>query len=339
MKTWFLLLGLVVSESISDNETFEAESHSPVAPCNPLTNPLCVATNLALAGKMTETFGTVLPHFDVYMPRCVAYVPGGVRMGIAQRFDNPILALKRYILFGKISARVKAAPGRGVITLMYLQSDDLDEVDVELFGGAPHHFQSNFFIKGNVSNHERGRYHTFRRNQDEHFYEVEWTPDFILWLVDHEVVRKVHYNNGHGFPRLPMRLIFSLWAGGDELNDVGTVEWAGGSTNYAAVPFYMYVSEVSVEDYSRGSVYRYAHNESLRAQNGRIYSKRDLESDIDDVLIGNETLSESPNESLKKSPTMSRVASPGRAPNITAPHETSGASRLTPWFSRLIFAI
>lgn len=55
-----------------------------------------------------------------------------------------------------------------------------------------------------------------------------------------------------------MNLRLGIWAGGDsEANSNGTIEWAGGVTDYSKGPFTMIVESVYVEDYSSGSSYSY----------------------------------------------------------------------------------
>ena len=48
-------------------------------------------------------------------------------------------------MYGKVEAEIKGAAGKGIISSFYLQSDDLDEIDVvEIFGSDPYEFQTNF---------------------------------------------------------------------------------------------------------------------------------------------------------------------------------------------------
>jgi hypothetical protein len=41
----------------------------------------------------------------------------------------PTLVSKQYIFFGRVDVELKAAPGKGIVTSVVLQSDDLDEID------------------------------------------------------------------------------------------------------------------------------------------------------------------------------------------------------------------
>jgi len=76
-----------------------------------------------------------------------------------------------------------------------------------------------------------------------------------------------------------MRIKVGVWAGGDSSNAPGTIQWAGGVTNYAAGPFSMYVKSISVTDYSTGSQYQYSDRsgtwESIQAVGGKVNGTSD----------------------------------------------------------------
>jgi hypothetical protein len=54
-----------------------------------------------------------------------------------------------------------------------------------------------------------------------------------------------------------MTLRLGNWAGGDKTQPQGTIDWAGGPTDYSKGPFTMSVKSVRVEDYSSGKEYTY----------------------------------------------------------------------------------
>lgn len=165
----------------------------------------------------------------------------------------------------------------GIISSFYLQSDDLDEIDVvEIFGSDPYEFQTNFFIKGNVSNYDRGKYHQMHPSplSGFHKYGLEWTPDLITWFLDDKPVRMLGRKNRHGMPCSPMFLKFSLWSA-DE-NDEGTIAWAGGVASFSEAPFSMHVKNLHIQDYSTGLSYNYGRLRNgkwldLSSEGGKIY--------------------------------------------------------------------
>lgn len=184
----------------------------------------------------------------------------GMLMTMKKRGDNPTIQLDFYILFGRVEVVLKAAKGTGIISLFYLQLDDLDEIDIELFGGDSYEFQSNYFSKGNTKTYDRGQYHpTLPLPVDNfHTYTIDWTPDALTWSLDGNVVRTLPSDNPQGYPQTPMQIIAGVWAGGDPDNAQGTIEWAGGLTDFSEAPFTMNIRLIVVSDYSLGSKYTYS---------------------------------------------------------------------------------
>jgi hypothetical protein len=64
-------------------------------------------------------------------------------------------------------------------------------------------------------------------------------------------------NGGHNFPQTPCNVRLGIWAGGDPKNPQGTIDWAGGETDYGDSPFTMTVKSVRVSDASTGTQYVY----------------------------------------------------------------------------------
>lgn len=93
-----------------------------------------------------------------------------------------------------------------------------------------------------------------------HTYKVDWTKDQITWYIDGNSVRTLNKNDAQGgtrFPQTPMNIRIGIWAGGDSSNGQGTIEWAGGQTDYSAAPFSMYIKEVKVHNANPAKSYTY----------------------------------------------------------------------------------
>lgn len=235
--------------------------------CNPRTDPSCYVRNKALGCSYTELFETQpLAFIAVHGTQGVSYSQQNhLELILKKRFDNPFLVSDFYILYGRVEIVLKGATGRGIISSVYLQSDDLDEIDVELFGADPFEFQSNYFVKGNVLNYDRGQYHPTPGSPLDNFftYVIDWRPDRIEWHLNGNIIRTVlRENNPHGFPNAPMAVKLSLWAGGDVLNEQGTIEWAGGITDYSLLPFTMNVHTLKVIDYTSATEYAYGNDQN-----------------------------------------------------------------------------
>lgn len=69
-----------------------------------------------------------------------------------------------------------------------------------------------------------------------------------------------------------MRIKIGIWAGGDPDNSEGTIEWAGGKTDYTKGPFTMYVESIKITNYNPARSYMYTDKtgsyDSIKASNG-----------------------------------------------------------------------
>jgi beta-glucanase (GH16 family) len=164
-------------------------------------------------------------------------------------------------MFGKVSITMKAAPGAGIVSTLVLQSDALDEIDMEWLGADNAQVQTNYFGKGDVTTFNRGQFNPAAGNQDKFItYTIEWTADQVVWSVGGTVVRILTpaTADANQYPQTPMQVKFGSWSGGDPSNNAaGTVQWARGPTDYSKGPFKMVVQSIAISDYSTGTQYKY----------------------------------------------------------------------------------
>jgi beta-glucanase (GH16 family) len=205
------------------------------------------------------------------------YDSSGVHFTVAESGDAPQLTSVFYIMFGKVQISMKAAPGAGIVSSLVLESDDLDEIDMEWLGADDTEVQTNYFGKGNTATYDRGAFNPAANNQNEFItYTVEWTSSQITWSVGSTVVRVLTpaTADSNQYPQTPMRIKFGSWSGGDPSNPAGTIAWARGPTDYADGPFTMTVQSLSVTDYSTGTEYKYGDTsgtwESIVAVGGAV---------------------------------------------------------------------
>lgn len=191
----------------------------------------------------------------------VDYGDNGAQFTIAARGDAPTVQTNFHIFFGQVEVIMKAAHGQGVVSSIVLESADLDEVDWEWIGGNDSYVQTNYFGKGNTTSFDRAVWHPVSNPQDEwHNYTVDWSAEKLEWFIDGQSIRVLNYgdaNGGHNFPQTPCDVRLGIWAGGDPKNPNGTIEWAGGETNYDDTPYTMTVKSVRVSDASKGTQYVY----------------------------------------------------------------------------------
>ncbi|KAI1150346.1 concanavalin A-like lectin/glucanase domain-containing protein [Nemania diffusa] len=230
--------------------------------CNP-TETTCPA-DPALGTSHTFYFNSTPPD-DTFTSEANGIdfdETNGASFTITQHGDSPTLASNFYFFFGKTEVLMKAAKGQGIISSIVWGSDTLDEVDWEFKGGNETFAFSNYFGKGNTNVTGTGGDHPVSGSiYDLHNYTTVWTQDKLEWHLDGQLLRTLlatDANNTHNFPQTPMTLRLGSWVGGDTKSQaIGTIEWAGGATDYSQGPFTMYVQSARVEDYSSGKEYTY----------------------------------------------------------------------------------
>jgi len=191
----------------------------------------------------------------------IDYGNKGAEFTIAKAGQAPTIQTDFYIFFGKVEVVMQAAPGQGIVSSIVLESEDLDEIDWEFLGGDTTQVQTNYFGKGNTTTYDRAIYYPISSPQTTfHTYTIDWTSEYIKFMVDGAVLRTLNYqdaNGGANFPQTPMRLKLGNWAGGAPGNAPGTIEWAGGATDFSKAPFTMYVKSVSVTNYNPATAYKW----------------------------------------------------------------------------------
>lgn len=241
---------------------------------------------------------------------------------ISKSGDAPTVQTNFYIFFGVVSVVLKAAPGTGIVSSAILESDDLDEIDWEWLGGTPTEVETNYFGKGNTSTYDRETYVQMADSQaDFHNYTIVWTKESTTWMIDGESVRTLAYadaNGGSNYPQTPMRVKLGIWAGGDPSNPEGTIEWAGGETNYDEGPFTAYIQSVSITNYNPASSYTYG----------------DLTGSADSIVLGDtdvNTTTSSGSGSGSGSTGTDSAADAGSEPTSpVVPSNASGAASVRP---------
>lgn len=214
------------------------------------------------------------------------YGDDGASFTVSQGGDAPQLASLFYIMFGRVEITMKAAPGAGIVSSLVLESDTLDEIDIEWLGADADEIQSNYFGKGQTTSYNRGEFHSVKGTQSDWItYTVDWNKDRIIWMAGGTAVRTLNSADAEDgqYPQTPMQVKFGAWAGGDpNTNAPGTVSWARGPTDYSQGPFSMLVQKVIISDYSTGKEYKYKDTtgtwESIEAVDGKVNGNENQDS-------------------------------------------------------------
>jgi beta-glucanase (GH16 family) len=231
-----------------------AQTHSD---CNPVEGDQC-KPDPALGGTTVVDFTQgESDFFTLATGTTLEYNEKGAVFKIEKEGQAPTITSTKYIFFGKVDVWVQASVGTGVVTSFVLQSDDLDEIDWEWLGGDTTQVQTNYFSKGDTTTYDRGGYSSVDAPQSKvHKYTIDWTPDALNWLIDDVVVRTLTYADAKGgktYPQTPMQIKLGTWVAGGKDAPEGTVQWAGGRTDFSQAPFIGYYEKVSITDYANGA--------------------------------------------------------------------------------------
>ncbi|ROW08238.1 hypothetical protein VMCG_03303 [Cytospora schulzeri] len=240
---------VLTASSLANAQTYSA--------CNPMERTDCPAD--PAVGKTTTIDFTKGENdfFTVADGTKLTYDDSlGAVFTINKETDAPTISSTGYIFFGKVDVVVRASMGQGVVTSFVLQSDDLDEIDWEWLGGDDTEVQTNYFGKGNTTTYDRGGFSGVGSPvEDFHTYTIDWNAERLNWIIDGAVVRTLKYadaNGGKSYPQTPMQIKLGTWVAGRKDAAIGTVEWAGGYTDFTEAPFMGYYKSVTIEDYMNG---------------------------------------------------------------------------------------
>ncbi|OJJ45923.1 hypothetical protein ASPZODRAFT_133790 [Penicilliopsis zonata CBS 506.65] len=229
--------------------------------CDPL-DETCSADNGTTASYISYdlTQSTDLAEWTVVADTVTA-TSQGAEFTISEEGDAPTIETAFYIMFGEVSVTLKAAPGQGIVSSIVLESDDLDEVDWEILGSYTTKLQTDYYGKGDSADYDRWTWVALSNPQEEYYtYTWTWTAAQLTWAINGTTVRTLTYDeavNGTRYPQTPCRVRIGIWAGGDPDNANGTIEWAGGVTDYDDGPYSMYVTTVDITNYNPAVSYTY----------------------------------------------------------------------------------
>lgn len=213
--------------------------------CDPLSDMSCQLSNRALSSTIFDTFSRESPHFETTVGHEAVYsADQGLQLSVSKSSPANTLVLYFYIMYGRVEVDMRAARGRGVVSSVYLESDQHDTISIEnAFGGNNTYYETSYLVKGETSAAE-SNFLGGVSSSSYHRYGVEWNPRGIKWLRDGRVVRFVNASNPLGIPGAPMLLELRLSV------DKG-----------AKVPSacHMFLRNLYVSDYSTGREYVYGN--------------------------------------------------------------------------------
>ncbi|KAI8922953.1 concanavalin A-like lectin/glucanase domain-containing protein [Entophlyctis helioformis] len=180
---------------------------------------------------------------------------------VASRSENGTIGLgtrmstTRYMLYGKITGRFKAAIDPGAVTTLITWSDTQstlasgeviqDEIDWEIVGRDPTRPETNVFTAKALDyerNSHGGPINGTVTADEVHDFTIDWRSDRIDFGIDGVLYRSLLKNESVAanpanlpqgaawYPETPSRVQISIWDGG-----VGpSSSWAGGAINWGS---------------------------------------------------------------------------------------------------------
>ncbi|KAF4500021.1 murein transglycosylase [Fusarium agapanthi] len=242
---------------------FASAAAQTYSSCNPMEKTCDPNKGLASSSYSVDfTKGADDDNWEGTGHGTVKYTSDGAEFTVAKQGDSPTIQSKWYMFFGRMEVHLKAAPGTGIVSSVVLLSDVLDEIDWEWLGGNDADVQTNYYGKGNDAADTRSATFPVTNAQEEfHNYTIHWTKDSCEWYINGVAVRTLKYADalgGENYPQTPMRVKLGIWAGGDPDNAEGTIEWAGGETDYSGGPYTMTVQKITIENLNPAESYTYS---------------------------------------------------------------------------------
>ncbi|KAJ2454154.1 putative glycosidase CRH2 [Coemansia sp. RSA 2336] len=194
----------------------------------------------------------------------------------------------RAIQYGTVTAVMRSGCTSGGVVSSFIIRNDLvgDEIDFEFVGADKSTVQSNYYWHDNLDYTKMIKSPPMSdTTQNFHTYQIQWTPDQIVWAVDGNAFRTVKRSetwdsasNTFKYPDAEAYVSFSIWDGGSGAK--GTSDWAGGAIQWGQGPFVASVKSVDIDCYYKGNDTTYVPPGS--SGNNDHSSKDDHSDDKDD---------------------------------------------------------
>ena len=171
----------------------------------------------------------------------------GAEAGDTKYFSGNVFSEETF-LYGKFRTRMQGADLKGTfynfITMWtgdnFANFDDSDWNLMEISVFPTHGTGTNIMYGDHES---RFKYHNWHPDNAWHDYEIEWTPDYILYTVDNKVVRKEHGSAFQRAQRKRQNISMSFW----------TPYWDAENLDDSQLPAYTKHDYVKAWDYDEAT--------------------------------------------------------------------------------------
>jgi endo-1,3-1,4-beta-glycanase ExoK len=154
-------------------------------------------------------------------------------------------------LYGRMEMRMRMIRGSGLVSTFFTYKNGSEvsgtaweELDVEVFGkGDAKSWQSNIITGNPRVTSEQVHPSETSLADGYHTYTLEWTPDYVSWALDGEVVRKTEGGQVSSLTN-PESFRFNVWSS-------EATGWAG-TFDETALPAYQFVNWIKYYRYENG---------------------------------------------------------------------------------------
>jgi len=155
--------------------------------------------------------------------------------------------------YGRVEARIRFAPGSGVVSSFFLWKDGSEvsgtywnELDFEKLN-ADCHLETNAFFGNPGAVHVQKPVLSQDLCGEFHTYKYEWTPEYIAWFVDDVEIRRETGETATAYAEnatAGMQIRFNIWPGNASF---------GGVFDPSVMPLYQYIDWVQYSAYADGA--------------------------------------------------------------------------------------
>ncbi|KAI9500983.1 concanavalin A-like lectin/glucanase domain-containing protein [Coemansia spiralis] len=167
----------------------------------------------------------------------------------------------RAIQYGTVTTVMRSGClSGGVVSSFIIRNNNVgDEIDFEFVGADKSTVQSNYYWHNQLDYTKMVKSpQVSDTTTNFHTYQIQWTPDQIVWSVNGNAFRTVKRSdtwdssvNAYKYPDSEAYISYSIWDGGSGAE--GTSSWAGGAINWGAGSFLASVKSIDIDCYYKGN--------------------------------------------------------------------------------------
>lgn len=201
---------------------------------------ICSQYNLDL------TASSDLSKFNIeYCPQNVRAVDGLLALDITKECGTTLVYAPPF-LRGRVDVVMKTAAGSGAVTALVLSGPPpSDEIDIEIVGVDPTHFQSMYYVRGQRID-QTAQFHSTASqsdlSSDFNTYSFEITDSAVNWYLNNALVRSLPNKHDSTFPGAVNNFRFGVWDGSNYAGWAGSIDWSLGTRT-------AYIRSISIAQY------------------------------------------------------------------------------------------